>query len=143
MDYYDGYNYDDDRGGAGGAGGGSATSSSHSGIVVIGVGGNSSSSSSGNRVLLPPSLLSGLHKEYGNGPGVVERFPCTQPGGPITRYLPHLCSSFCPSSYAPPSFPLSPNHTISFPPCIPLLLSPPSLPAHSLTSSMSLHSPLS
>ena len=137
MDYYDGYNYDDDRGGAGGAGGGSATTSSHSGIVVIGVGGNSSSSSSGNRVLLQPSLLSGLHKEYGNGPGVVERFPCTQPGDPPSLSLLqslYLCPSLFPS--------LSQSYHL-FPSLYPTPSLPLSLPVHSLTSRVSLHSPLS
>ena len=62
MDYYDD---DEDKGGNGGNGG-------------SGGGGGGTT-----RVLLQPSLLSGLHKEYGNGPGVVEKFPhSTQPGDP-------------------------------------------------------------
>ena len=93
MDYYD----DEEVRGGGGSGSSSSgglvssssggiggdTSASSGGMIVMGgtsSSSGSSSSTSGNRVVLQPSLLSGLHKEYGNGPGVVEKFPSTQPG---------------------------------------------------------------
>ena len=95
MDYYDGYDYnDDDRAGRGGGSGGDS-SNVGGGIAVFGGGvggshsGSRSASSSGNRVLLQPSLLSGLHKEFANGPGVVEKFPNTHPDMECVESKPH------------------------------------------------------